>query len=364
MAKVSVIVPVYNVAQYLDKCILSLVTQTLHDIEIICINDCSTDNSYEILKKYAAQDERIILLQTKKNSGLSSARNLGLTATHANYIMFCDSDDWYEPTMCQDMFDLITKHKAELGVCSVNVIYEADAALKGTDKKLLLPDGCFEKNDAKIKNMAVGAPLRIVKRKIIEQNDIKFPDGLRYEDVYFSNVYNLYVKKIATTSKKLYNYRRRSGSIMNSTFSNKYKSNTDQVQIAIRYFDYLNKHSFYDAEYQNFWTKMFMPCAQNALMYTKNKIHMHELDTILTDFISKNYVFGTTTPRTDYAMSLILDGNLMRRKKYLFGLFQTYRETTKTEYCLWKISVFKIKYLEHVTKYYLFGLCIYKKDVK
>lgn len=362
MAKVSVIVPVYNVAQYLDKCILSLVAQTLHDIEIICINDCSTDNSYEILKKYAAQDERIIVLQTKKNSGQSTARNLGLDKASANYIMFCDSDDWYEPTMCQEMFDLITKNRADLGVCSVNVIYETDTSLKNTDKKLLLSDGCFEKNDVKIKNIAVGAPLRIIKHKIIEKNDIRFPNGLKYEDVYFSNVYNLYVKKIATTSKKLYNYRRHNGSTMNLTFNGKSNFTMDQAKIAIRYFDYLNKHGFYDAEYQNFWSNMFIPCAQNSLMFTKGKQVNKELDKILSEFVSKNYILGTNTPHTDRIISLILRGLFMRRRKYLFGLIQTYHETNKTEFCVWKISVFKIKYANSQIKYYLFGICVYKRD--
>lgn len=362
MAKVSVIVPVFNVAQYLDKCIQSLTHQTLSDIEIICVDDCSTDNGYEILKKYATTDKRIKLFQTPKNSGQSTARNIGLDAAKADYIMFCDSDDWYEPTMCQEMLDLITKNKADLGICSVNVVYEVDVSLRGTDKKLLLPDGCFEKNDTKIKNIAVGAPLRIIKRKIIEKNDIKFPDGLRYEDVYFSNVYNLYVKKIATTSKKLYNYRRRNGSTMNMTFNGKSNFTMDQAKIAIRYFDYLNKHSFYDTEYQNFWSNMFISCAQNSLMFTKGKQFNKELDKILSEFVSKNYIFGTTTPHTDYIISLILSGLFMRRKKYLFGLIQTYHETNKTEFCIWKISVFKIKYINSQIKYYLFGICVYKRN--
>ncbi len=364
MAKVSVIVPVYNVAQYLDKCILSLVAQTLHDIEIICINDCSTDNSYEILKKYAAQDERITVLQTKKNSGLSSARNLGLTAIHSDYIMFCDSDDWYEPTMCQDMFDLITKHKAELGICSMNTVSETGKSINNNDKRFILPEGVFAPNAPQLANTSVAVCMRIIRRDIIDKNNIVFPIGLKYEDTYFSNVYKLYTTKVATTSKKLYNYRIRGGSIMNLTSSGQTNSSLDFAKVAIQYFNYLKAHKLYTQEYFNFWTDLFIYYAQNALMYTKNKVYMRELDKILTDFISKNYVFGTTTPRTDYTMSLILDGNLMRRKKYLFGLFQTYRESTKTEYCLWKISVFKIKYLEHVTKYYLFGLCIYKKDVK
>lgn len=362
MAKVSVIVPVFNVAQYLDKCIQSLTHQTLSDIEIICVDDCSTDNGYEILKKYAAQDERITLLQTKKNSGQSTARNIGLDAAKADYIMFCDSDDWYEPTMCQEMLDLITKNKADLGICSVNVVYETDTNLKNCDRRFQLPDGIFASNDAKIKKLHNGIPLRIIRHNIIKKNNIRFPIGLRYEDIYFSKVYNLYAKKIVTTSHKLYNYRRRADSTVNKTYTGNSRNSIDYVLVAIQYFEYLKKHNFYAKEYQDFWSDIFISCAQNALMFTKNRIYSQELDTILSEFVSKNYIFGTTTPHTDYIISLILSGLFMRRKKYLFGLIQTYHETNKTEFCIWKISVFKIKYINSQIKYYLFGICVYKRN--
>jgi len=362
MPKVSVIVPIFNVAPYLDDCLKSLVTQTLTDIEIICIDDCSTDNSYEILEKYATKDARIKLLQTPKNSGQSVARNMALDKAKADYIMFCDSDDWYEPTMCQDMLDLIIKNNADLGICSVNVIYEANANLKNSDKKLQLPDGVFDPQSPLILHAHNGMPLRIMRHNIIKKHDIKFPKGLTYEDIYFSNVYNLFVKKVATTSKKLYNYRRRTNSTVNKTYTGKSKNSLDYAFIAIQYFKYLKKHALYEREYNKFWTDVFISCAQNALMFTKDKKYSYGLDEIFNNFIKKNYVFGTTTSHTDYIMSLILDGTFMRRKRYLFGVIQTYHETNKTEWCIWKICVFKIKHTHCQTRYYLFGICVYKKD--
>lgn len=364
MPKISVIIPIYNVEQYLDKCIQSVLNQTLTDIEIICVDDCSTDNSYKIAHQYAARDNRIKLLQTPKNSGQSVARNLGMHTASADYFMFCDSDDWYEPTMCQDMLSLIIKNKADLGICSVNVIYEANTNLNTTDKKLQLLDGCFNKDDQEIRNAAVGAPMRIVKKSIIKKHCIDFPEGLKYEDSYFSNVYNLYVKKIATTSKKLYNYRRRAGSTMNITFTKTSKTTLDHAYIAIRYFDYLVKNNFYNDEYFNFWTGFFVSCAQNALMFTKIPQYSKQLDKLLIDFIKTNYKFGTTDSHTDYIMSLILSGKFVRYNKYAFGLVQTYHEKNKNEWCIWKICAFKIKYTDSQIKYYLFGICVYKKDKK
>lgn len=364
MPKVSIIVPVYNVEQYLEKCLNSLINQTLTDIEIICVDDCSTDNSYKILKKYAKQDSRITILKNKKNSGQSVSRNIAIDKAKADYIMFCDSDDWFEPTMCEHMLELIIKKHSDLGACSVNVVYEANPNLKNNDQCFCLPDGCFNPHDFRLQKMHNGTPLRIFKKNIIVENDIKFPHGLKYEDVYFSNVYNLYVKKIATTSEKLYNYRRRNGSTTSTTFAGHSHITTDQAKIAIKYFDYLKKHNFYNQEYNNFWTKMFISCVQNSLMFTKDKKNMCELDKILANFITKNYIFGTTDTRTDYIISLILDGTFMRRKKYFFGLFQVYHETNKTEYCIWKICIFKLKHLVNQIKYYLFGVWIYKKDIK
>ena len=93
---VSVIIPVYNVEQYLSKCLDSVINQTFKNIEIICINDGSTDNSLKILNEYAMADKRIIVIN-QENSGVYAARNKGLQIANGKYISFVDSDDWIEP---------------------------------------------------------------------------------------------------------------------------------------------------------------------------------------------------------------------------------------------------------------------------
>lgn len=109
--KVSIIVPVYNVEKYLAKCLDSLVNQTLKDIEIICINDGSTDNSLEILNTYAQKDSRITIID-KKNEGVSAARNTGLNISKGEYIMFVDSDDYLElPNVFFKEEDVVEKIK-------------------------------------------------------------------------------------------------------------------------------------------------------------------------------------------------------------------------------------------------------------
>lgn len=113
MIKVSVIVPVYNVQEYLGKCLSSLTAQTLKDIEIICVDDGSTDDSLAILQHFAAKDKRIKVIN-KKNGGVSSARNAGLEAAKGKYVMFVDGDDWIEPETCEECYDRIVADDADL----------------------------------------------------------------------------------------------------------------------------------------------------------------------------------------------------------------------------------------------------------
>lgn len=104
MIKISVMVPVYNTSKYLEKCLESIVNQSLKDIEIICVNDGSTDNSFEILKKFSNKDKRIIVIN-KKNGGLTSARNTALKIAKGEYCLNIDSDDWIEQGYFEVMYN-------------------------------------------------------------------------------------------------------------------------------------------------------------------------------------------------------------------------------------------------------------------
>ena len=116
MPKVSIIVPVYNMQNYLKKCFDSLINQTLADVEIIVVNDESTDNSPEIIEAYALMDKRIKVIN-RKNGGLSMARNSGMSVATGEYIGFVDSDDWVELEMYEKMYDLASKHSADIVIC-------------------------------------------------------------------------------------------------------------------------------------------------------------------------------------------------------------------------------------------------------
>ena len=112
MVKVSVIIPVYNVEPYLKQCMDSVVGQTLKDIEIICVDDGSTDNSLDILREYAAEDSRIQIIE-QKNAGAGAARNNGMRYATGKYLSFLDSDDFFEPRMLEKAYDLAEKDQAD-----------------------------------------------------------------------------------------------------------------------------------------------------------------------------------------------------------------------------------------------------------
>ena len=117
MAKVSIIVPIYNVEKYLKKSISSLLNQTLKDIQIILINDGSEDNSLRICNEFKRKDSRICVIN-KVNGGVSSARNVGLSAATGEYVGFMDPDDWVEPQMYENMYYTAIKHQSEMCICN------------------------------------------------------------------------------------------------------------------------------------------------------------------------------------------------------------------------------------------------------
>lgn len=115
--EVSIIVPVYNSEQYLNQCIDSLLNQTLNNIEIICVNDGSSDGSLRILKEYAARDSRIIIID-QPNQGVSVARNAGIKRIQGLYFMFVDSDDWLDESTCEEMYGAAISNNADCVMCS------------------------------------------------------------------------------------------------------------------------------------------------------------------------------------------------------------------------------------------------------
>ena len=211
MPAITIIVPVYNCASYLPRCLDSLLEQTFHDWEAICIDDGSTDDSAKILKTYAERDARVRVLR-QANAGLSAARNAGLAQAQANLIMFCDSDDWYAPTMCEKMYSAM-QDDAELAVCGVQEKFEGLKKRKTASLFELPWTGKMPVTDKLLWRCNVCVWNKMFRKEIIERERLQFPEGLLFEDEYFFAIYSAYVHQVIFLPERLYFYRRRPSSI-------------------------------------------------------------------------------------------------------------------------------------------------------
>ena len=210
MPKVSVIVPVYNVEPYLRQCLDSIVSQTLKDIEIILIDDGSTDGSGEICDEYKREDHRIRVIH-KVNEGLSAARNDGIDASTAPYIMFVDGDDWVEPEFCETPCRVASNNKADLVLFSYNKVFN-NGRIKRTDART--QQGPLNEAEAMRYNVfyACYAWIGLYHRKLF--NDVRYPIGMIQEDVGTGHRLIHAARDIRFINAHLYNYRvRRKGSI-------------------------------------------------------------------------------------------------------------------------------------------------------
>ncbi len=215
MYKVSIIVPIYNTEKYLNKCLDSLVNQTLKDIEIILINDGSTDNSQNIIDKYSANYPDKIKSFTKENGGQAAARNFGITKASGEYIGFVDSDDWIELNMYEELYNKALGKDLDIVCCNEYLVI--NNVKKKNFNRLIYPNNII--NNYIIRES--GPCNKIIKRQLITNNNIHFLENRIYEDLAMIPTLALYTNKIGYIDSYLYNYFIREGSTMNQTKYNK-----------------------------------------------------------------------------------------------------------------------------------------------
>jgi glycosyltransferase involved in cell wall biosynthesis len=250
MPKISIIVPIYNMEKYLPRCIDSILSQTFRDLEVILVNDGSTDNSENICREYAGRDNRIVAL-SKKNGGLSSARNMGLDAARGQYIGFVDSDDYIEKDMYELLYQNIFRYCADISICSFYTVYPGGRILH------MKPQGIkkvFDKKEA-IRTLLSREHFenhvwdRLYRKALFD--DIRFPEKELYEDIAVT--YRLFDRcnGIVYDSHPKYYYVQRNGSIVNSEF---YPEKLKFVEACQRIVDFSkNRGGIYDEEAQSYY---------------------------------------------------------------------------------------------------------------
>lgn len=205
--KVSIVVPVYNVENFLPDCLDSLVSQTLKEIEIICINDGSTDNSPKILEEYAKKDPRIQVIH-QENSGVSYTRNKGLEHVRGEYTGFVDSDDWVDLDFFEKLYKTAQKHDADIAVATIVRKYQNSKTRKKvliTEEKIYdLAASKFKITETPRKSYVFN---KIYKTAKLKENNVIFPNYDYCEDIYFSIRALYYLKKLVTVPTTTYYYR-------------------------------------------------------------------------------------------------------------------------------------------------------------
>lgn len=225
---ISIIVPIYNVDKYLEECIESLKNQTYKNLEIILINDGSTDNSEQICRKEEKQDNRIVFIN-KKNGGAASAKNEGLKVAKGDYIAFVDSDDFIEPDMIEYMVNTIKKYNADIIQCSFTNLYKNTEKFK---QDTIVEQKISSKDFLELFLTKWDSSLfwnKLFKREVIE--NIFFTEGRCIDDEFFTYKCVINSKSIVTSNKIVYNYRMRKSGVM--------KSESSQKQILKDRVDYL-----------------------------------------------------------------------------------------------------------------------------
>jgi glycosyltransferase involved in cell wall biosynthesis len=229
--KVSIIIPVYNAECFLERCLDSVLSQTLSDIEVICIDDCSTDNSFKILNKYVQKDSRVKCFRNEKNIGQGLTRNIGLGIARGEYVAFVDCDDWIESDMYDVLYSKTNIQKYDLICC--NLIYDFPTGISEAPKmpktELITLKFLIEEAIApKIRLFSPNSPCdKIYRRAYLEKLNLRFESErvFMYEDKFFNLAFLVSNPSFCFVPTVFYHYVIRYGSTMTSyrkEFKNRY----------------------------------------------------------------------------------------------------------------------------------------------
>ena len=271
---ISIIIPVHNTALYIDKCINSVLDQSLRNIEVILVDNLSTDNSLEICRKYELQDKRVKVISLSK-AGLSIARNAGVDIATAPYIGFIDSDDYIEPDMYQSMYDTISSGNADIVFC--NFCYEYD---NGTTEQIYQNTGntsIYTGEEVQrlilTDKVSSSACTKLYKKEFFQKN--RFPEGVYFED--HTTLYR-WIKDCSTCihiDKAFYHYYQRTDSICHTINAEKH---LHYLRAEIGRLKYIEENSvFAGEELTDFRNKIVDICIRHITdsLSRKNNIRMN-----------------------------------------------------------------------------------------
>lgn len=262
---ISVIVPVYKVEKYLEKCIESVLKQTYTNLQIILVDDGSPDNCGKICDEYAKKDSRIEVIH-KANGGLSDARNVGISKAKGRYIGFVDSDDYIKEDMYEILLNLIKKYDADVSICNLYDVIDGNECIRNKENGIreysrldILKEVLLDKN---IQSYAWN---KLYEKELFDE--IKYPIGKKYEDI--GTTFYLFEKcnKIVVTSEPEYYYLKRADSLVNNVTES---TILDYTEIIIQRYLYIKQNIKELRKYNNYYLAKTLITAHNDIENLEN----------------------------------------------------------------------------------------------
>ena len=233
--KYSVIVPIYNVEEYLERCIKSILRQTIDDYEVLLVNDGSLDGSANVCKQYLNNDK--IRYFEKENGGLGDARNYGIDRANGEYLVFIDSDDYVEENLLECIDNAIEKYDSDVVIFDYMLVNMQDELLY-VEKQFLDPNKVMNiKTNSELLLIGPSACNKVFKKRLFIENNIRFPIRVWYEDLRTTAKILACADKIVYIDKGLYHYFVRPGSIMNNNNIERNLEIIDALKDLKQYFD-------------------------------------------------------------------------------------------------------------------------------
>lgn len=311
--KVSVIVPCYNVEQFLPRCLNSLVNQTLKDIEIICVNDASPDNSLAILRDYETRYDNIVVIDLKENLNLGGARNQGIEIARGEYVAFVDSDDWVDFQMYEKLYTKAKQTQADMVACDYDIIGPDLEIISRniTDKQAWC--GTLTPPIKKQLFAFTGSVCcKLIKRSIFDDPEIRFPEHLCYEDYYLCPIIDTRITSFQHIPECLYHYFYNADSITKKRNSPKI---FDRIVSSDKLHDYMKRHQLTE-EYREELGYFTLRILYNTII-----MHYATFDHIQKDFIQQIYHrIKTQVPHDIYHSQYYLT-RMAKRGRLLLNLF-------------------------------------------
>lgn len=288
MAKVSVIVPVYNSEKYLEGCLEALANQTLKELEIVLVNDGSTDSSLEIMESFAKKYDGRFVIINKENGGQATARNMGILRSSGEYIGFVDSDDKVDIHMFEAMYNRAVSGKYDLVECHYHYVMEQED--KGI--KELSTRGDIRQYESR-KDMFINPMAspwnKLYKRSILIDGNITFPEGLIYEDTSFFIKTIPYIKTSSYMDNKFVYYYLRDSSTMNANKSKRVGDIFEVIEDYLKFYKDNNFYEEYKTEIEYFTVKILLCSSLSRIGRIKDRALEREFRYKTFDMIDKYF---------------------------------------------------------------------------